>query len=66
VLKAFETFHFAFEGNQIEIALSIGIMSEEGHAKDLALLVQLADNALYQAKLAGRNRFAFAMDGNPE
>jgi len=66
VLKAFETFHYAFDGHKIEVALSIGIMSEEGHAKDLALLVQLADSALYQAKLAGRNRYAFAMEGNPE
>jgi diguanylate cyclase (GGDEF)-like protein len=62
VLKTFESFDFQFAEKSIQVTLSIGIMTDEGHAKDLSLLVQLADAALYQAKQAGRNRFAFALE----
>jgi diguanylate cyclase (GGDEF)-like protein len=60
VLKAFEGFSFPYTGNLIQISISIGIVSDEGQARDLSDLVLRADAALYEAKVAGRNRFAIA------
>jgi diguanylate cyclase (GGDEF)-like protein len=64
VLTSFEALNFSIEEQPIEIAVSIGIVTHEGSSKDIASLVLLADAALYQAKEAGRKRFAFARVGN--
>ena len=71
VLLAFEEFSFPLDGKSIQIAVSIGIATNEGSAKDIPALVELADAALYRAKAAGRGRFAFAqeddsLEENPE
>jgi predicted signal transduction protein with EAL and GGDEF domain len=42
------------------MSISIGIVSDEGHARNLSDLVLRADAALYQAKIAGRNRLTIA------
>jgi len=65
VLQAFNDFSFPLDGKSIPVAVSIGIATNEGGAKDLPALVELADDALYRAKEAGRKRFAFAEQGNP-
>jgi len=62
VLETFETFSVPFDQDSIEVSVSIGIMSDKGDQKDLSLLVDLADAALFQAKKAGRNRFVYSMD----
>jgi diguanylate cyclase (GGDEF)-like protein len=64
VLQAFEDFSFPLEGKSIQIAVSIGIATNEGDAKDIPSLIKLADAALYRAKAAGRGRFAFAQEDN--
>jgi diguanylate cyclase (GGDEF)-like protein len=65
VLETFETFSVRFEADSIEVSVSIGIMSDQGDQKDLTSLVELADAALFQAKQAGRNRFAFSHECTP-
>ena len=41
---------------------SIGIALAPEQGRDLERLLQLADLAMYDAKLKGKNRFAFAQD----
>jgi diguanylate cyclase (GGDEF)-like protein len=66
VLQAFEDFAFPREGKAIKLSVSIGIVSDEGQARNLSDLVLRADAALYQAKDAGRKRFALAPPGSVE
>jgi diguanylate cyclase (GGDEF)-like protein len=60
VLNAFEAFPFSHAGRPIKLSISIGIVSDDGLARSLSELVLQADAALYQAKVAGRSRFAIA------
>jgi diguanylate cyclase (GGDEF)-like protein len=60
ILHSFAALNFTLSGETIDIAVSIGIVTNENGAPDLASLIDLADNALYQAKKTGRRRFAFA------
>jgi diguanylate cyclase (GGDEF)-like protein len=60
VLKAFEEFSLSHAGRTIKMSISIGIVSDEGHARNLSDLVLRADAALYQAKIASRNRLTIA------
>lgn len=46
----------------LTITLSIGVGSFPGDTKDIADLVTMADNALYQAKRSGRNRVCLHRD----
>lgn len=64
VLQSFEEFSFPLDGKSIQVAVSIGIVTNEGGAKDIPALIKLADGALYQAKASGRKQFAFAQVGN--
>jgi diguanylate cyclase (GGDEF)-like protein len=71
VLQSFEDFDFKLDEKPVKIAVSIGIVTNERSAQDVASLVDQADVALYRAKAAGRGRFAFAPDshspeGNPQ
>lgn len=53
----FETFRFTTqEKTKIAITISIGAASFPQHANQLDDVIELADRALYRAKLAGRNR----------
>jgi diguanylate cyclase (GGDEF)-like protein len=47
---------FRHDGKLIEITVSTGIVTDQGRARDLASLLKQADDALYQAKGAGRNQ----------
>jgi diguanylate cyclase (GGDEF)-like protein len=51
---------FALRGGQAQIGLSVGIAVERDHEVTAAGLLAAADSALYEAKYAGRNRWAFA------
>jgi diguanylate cyclase (GGDEF)-like protein len=57
VHKSCAELDFSFEGEPIEITLSMGLATDDGRTRDLAKLLKLADAALYQAKQAGRNQF---------
>jgi diguanylate cyclase (GGDEF)-like protein len=48
---------FAIQGQSIEIGVSIGVSMCPSHAIEYDELMEDADLALYQAKLAGRNTF---------
>ena len=48
---------FAIQGQSIEIGVSIGVSMCPSHAIEYDELLEVADLALYQAKLAGRNTF---------
>ena len=54
---------FNIERQDVSIGTSIGIALAPDHASDSASLLKMADLALYQAKSAGRNAYAFY---NPE
>ncbi|MES9964561.1 MAG: diguanylate cyclase [Candidatus Sedimenticola sp. 20ELBAFRAG] len=43
-----------------DLTISIGIAAYPGHAKDAETLIKIADDALYQAKASGKNRFVTA------
>lgn len=66
VLRAFDEFHFSYEGKAIDVAVSIGIATNTGNEQDLATLLDQADEALYIAKESGRKQFAFAPAESPE
>lgn len=48
------------EGAQGHLSASVGIAIAPEHGRDLDRLLQLADLAMYEAKLKGKNRYAFA------
>jgi len=50
---------FILEGNQIYISASVGITICPDDATDVENLLKHADQAMYQAKSQGRNRYAF-------
>lgn len=60
ILQSFADLDFKLSGEPVNIAVSIGIVTNENGAHDLASLIDLADAALYEAKKTGRRRFAFA------
>jgi len=46
----------------LTVSASIGVALAPEQGRDLERLLQLADLAMYDAKLKGKNRFAFAHD----
>jgi len=48
------------EGQQGHLSASVGIALAPDHGRDLDRLLQLADLAMYEAKLKGKNRYMFA------
>jgi diguanylate cyclase (GGDEF)-like protein/PAS domain S-box-containing protein len=48
------------DGAQGHLSASVGIAIAPDHGRDLDRLLQLADLAMYEAKLKGKNRYAFA------
>jgi diguanylate cyclase (GGDEF)-like protein/PAS domain S-box-containing protein len=50
---------FNLDGNEINIATSIGIALAPEHAMNAEALMKMADLALYRAKSAGRNGYRF-------
>ncbi len=50
---------FVFEGVSIRVTISLGVATVQGEDIGLAAFVQRADEKLYEAKRAGRNRVAF-------
>lgn len=56
---AIETFNLNIDGTHIPVTVSIGFTVIPG--KSLAEMIEMADQALYQAKEAGRNRIVQAM-----
>ncbi len=63
IRREFEQFVFDFEGDKIEVTVSIGA-SMVGHASsDASTLIRQADEALYEAKRGGRNRIIISREG---
>jgi diguanylate cyclase (GGDEF)-like protein/PAS domain S-box-containing protein len=50
---------FQIAEHQIKISASIGISVYPGDSKDIDMLVQYADTAMYEAKHAGKGRYRF-------
>ncbi|WP_282756190.1 diguanylate cyclase domain-containing protein [Desulfuromonas thiophila] len=50
----------ALQGQQVQVKVSIGIALYPAHGQDSGQLMQQADEAMYRAKQAGRNRYAVA------
>ncbi len=50
---------FNIEGHNLSVGISIGITIAPRDGKEVTLLVKNADQAMYQAKNAGRNTFLF-------
>ena len=53
---------FDLAGNIIQIGASIGIAMYPAKGDDIELLIKKADNAMYQAKNLGRQRYIFATE----
>lgn len=51
---------FAISGQTLFVTTSIGIAVYPTHSTDLEALIEIADEAMYEAKKLGKNRFAFA------
>jgi two-component system cell cycle response regulator len=47
---------FEFEGDRLNVTISVGVATIDGEPIDLANFIRLADENLYRAKRAGRNR----------
>lgn len=58
ILNAIST-EYVIAGQKLGITPSIGISVFPDHGQDPALLLRLADKAMYEAKQAGRNTFRF-------
>lgn len=55
-----ENFEFNYKGIDIPVTLSIGVKSyHQGHTENLDMLIDQADQALYQAKQSGRNKVVY-------
>jgi diguanylate cyclase (GGDEF)-like protein len=65
-LRLINQLTFSNHGKVIGIEISIGIVTDEDHSRNLSSLVDLADAALYQAKQEGRNRIIFAAEESSE
>ena len=66
ILKMFEELDFSIEGRPIRIEISVGMVTDEGTAKSFGSLVRQADKAMYRAKQADQNGYAFALDIHTE
>ena len=63
IRRAVETNPFTWETGWIRVTISLGVAAlREGRIESAEALVQAADDFLYQAKNAGRNRVAGASD----
>lgn len=56
IRQMIESHNFTFEGHRIEVTVSIGIAELERGVTDALQLLKRADENLYRAKRAGRNR----------
>ncbi|NOX91450.1 MAG: diguanylate cyclase [Gammaproteobacteria bacterium] len=64
--KAVESLEIQFEGNVIPVTISIGIAMQPQDGDSLDTLLAAADERLYIAKNAGRNRFCAASKHHDE
>jgi diguanylate cyclase (GGDEF)-like protein/PAS domain S-box-containing protein len=53
---------FAISGQTLFVTASIGMSLFPNHANDLETLIQKADEAMYEAKNTGKNRFVFSSE----
>ncbi|MBI4405320.1 MAG: diguanylate cyclase [Deltaproteobacteria bacterium] len=56
IRSTIEKNNFNFDGKQIPVTISIGVVSMDSTTKNFEDLIALADKALYDAKNQGRNR----------
>lgn len=59
VLRAIEQPVRTPAGNEARLSASLGIALAPEHGRELERLLQAADHAMYDAKLRGKNRYAF-------
>ena len=64
VRMAVEASSLDFEGNEIKITVSIGIAQWQGSEESVEAFIARSDNAMYDAKHAGRNQVSVAPPGN--
>ena len=60
ILAAVEQPLTLISGDVTNVSVSIGVAVAPDHGREFERLMQLADLAMYEAKLRGKNRFAFA------
>ena len=66
IRRAVETNPFTWETGWIRVTISLGVAAlREGRIESVEALVQAADDFLYQAKNAGRNRVATLLADAP-
>lgn len=55
---------FAISGQTLFVTTSVGVSLFPSHADSLEMLIQKADEAMYEAKNSGKNRFVFSSGGS--
>lgn len=57
IRSSIESCHFIYEGQRINMTISLGVSCMNNHEEDIPdLLLQRADEAMYEAKTKGRNQ----------
>jgi diguanylate cyclase (GGDEF)-like protein len=62
IRKAIESAPIDWQGQKIEVTVSIGVASQPADAAQREDLISCADKALYSSKRAGRNRSTLFKD----
>jgi len=65
MIQAFDEQPFTFEATTIKISITMGIVTEDSGSQDLAVLLRLADEALYAARRPGNNGYVIATAAPP-
>lgn len=62
--RAFQMLHQSFNGQELQVTLSIGIASYPQHGLDGQKVLEAADKSLYESKARGKNQVTVCVDAS--